>query len=104
MLLYWDYELVADDLLWFIFYLCKKELLFFNRQELLEKAKDRYNKCGIKQKPAEYYIVNKGVLKENAKNKYRNLSEEEKEAKREYVKKDIEIWQKTKRILKLKEN
>ena len=40
---------------------------FFNRQELLEKAKDRYNKCGIKQKPAEYYIANKGVLKENAK-------------------------------------
>ena len=40
---------------------------FFNRQELLEKAKDRHNKCGIKQKPAEYYIANKGVLKENAK-------------------------------------
>ena len=45
----------------------KMNYYFFNRQELLEKANNRYNKCGIKQKPAEYYIANKGVLKENAK-------------------------------------
>ena len=67
MLLYWDYELVADNLLWFIFIYIKMNYYFFNRQELLEKANNRYNKCGIKQKPAEYYIANKGVLKENAK-------------------------------------
>ena len=51
----------------------------FNRQELLQKVKDKY--CGGKEKAAKYYIENK-FLKE--KNKYKNLSEEEKEAKREY--------------------
>ena len=56
----------------------------FNRQELLQKAKDRYHNCGGKEKAAEYYAANKEVLKENAKNKYVNVSEEEKGAKREY--------------------
>ena len=44
---------------------------FFNRKELLQKAKD--NSCG-KEKPAKYYLENKDVLKENSKNKYRNVS------------------------------
>ena len=39
----------------------------FNRQELLQKAKDRYHNCCGKGKAAEYYIVNTEVLKENAK-------------------------------------
>ena len=56
----------------------------FNRQELLQKAKDRYHNFDGKEKAAEYYIQNKEVIKENAANSYRNLSEEEKEAKREY--------------------
>ena len=56
----------------------------FNRQELLQKAKDGYHSCGGKEKAAEYYTANKEVLKENAKNKHVNESEEEKEAKREY--------------------
>ena len=50
----------------------------FNRQELLEKAKDRYHNRGSKKEAAENYIANKDVLKEKAKNKYRNQSEEEK--------------------------
>ena len=28
---------------------------WFNRQELLQKAKDRYHNCGDKEKAAEYY-------------------------------------------------
>ena len=56
----------------------------FNKQELLQKAKDRYHNCGSKKEAAENYIANKDVLKEKANNKYRNWSEEEKEAKREY--------------------
>ena len=45
---------------------------WFNRQELLEKAKDRYHNSSSKEKAAEYYIANKDVLKEKAKNKYKN--------------------------------
>ena len=40
---------------------------FFNRQGLLQKAKDRYHNCGGKGKVVEYYIANNEVLKENAK-------------------------------------
>ena len=54
---------------------------FFNRQESLQKTKDRYHNGGGKEKTAEYYFKNKEVLRENAKSKQRNLSQEEKEAK-----------------------
>ena len=57
---------------------------FFNRQELLQNAKDKYHNCGGKEKAAKYCIKNKDVLKENANNKYRSVSEEEKEAQRKY--------------------
>ena len=57
---------------------------WFNRQELLQKANDRYHNCGDKEKAAKYYIANKDVIKQKTKYKSRNLSEEEKEAKREY--------------------
>ena len=50
---------------------------WFNRKELLQKAKDRYHNGG------EYYLKNRGVFEENANDKYRSLSEEEKERKRE---------------------
>ena len=56
----------------------------FNKEELLQKAKNRYHNCVGKGKVAKYYIRNKDVLKENANNKYKILSKEEKEAKREY--------------------
>ena len=62
----------------------KMSYYFFNRPELLQKAKYRYHNCGGKNKAAEHYIANKEVLKENAKNKYRNLLEEKKEVKIEY--------------------
>ena len=57
---------------------------WYNKQELLQKAKDRYHDCDGKEKAAKYYLENRGVLKEKTNNKYRNSSEEEKEVKREY--------------------
>ena len=36
----------------------------FNRQEILQKAKERYSK----EKAAEYYLQNKEVIKEKARN------------------------------------
>ena len=59
---------------------------WFNRQELLQKAKDRYRNCGGKEKASEYFVANEDVLKEKANSKYKNLSEEGKEVKREYQK------------------
>ena len=38
----------------------KNELLQFNRQGILQKAKERYSK----EKAAEYYIKNKEAIKE----------------------------------------
>ena len=46
----------------------------FNRQEILEKAKERYSK----EKAAEYNLKNKEAIKEKSKNRYINLSKEEK--------------------------
>ena len=42
-------------------------LYWFNRQELLHKARDRYHNCGDKEKAVEYYIANKNIIKEKAK-------------------------------------
>ena len=39
---------------------------WFNRQEMLEKAKDRY----FKEKAVEYYLKNKEAIKEKSKNQY----------------------------------
>ena len=38
----------------------------FNRQEILQKAKEKY----YKQKAAECYLKNKEVIKEKARNRY----------------------------------
>ena len=56
---------------------------WFNKQELLKKAKEKYDNDGGKEKTTKYYRDNKDVLKENARNKYKNLTEEEKELKRQ---------------------
>ena len=47
---------------------------WFNRQEILQKAKERYSK----EKAAEYYKQNKKVITEKSRNRYKNMSEEEK--------------------------
>ena len=58
---------------------------WFNRQELLQKTKDKYDNGG-KEKAAKYYQDNKKVIKNKANDKYKNLTDEEKEAKRQYSK------------------
>ena len=55
---------------------------WFNKKEILYKAKENYDNCGAKEKAAEYYHASKNVLKENARNKYKNMSEKEKEARK----------------------
>ena len=57
---------------------------WFNRQELLQKAKEIYDNGGNEKD--KYYRDNKDVIKEKEKNKYRSLSEEEKKVKRQYSK------------------
>ena len=52
----------------------------------MQKSEKSYHNCGGKEKAAEYYKTNKGVIKEKVKNNYKNLTEEEKEAKMQYSK------------------
>ena len=47
---------------------------WFNRQEILQKARERYSK----EKAAEFYKQNKEVIKEKSRDRYKNSSEEEK--------------------------
>ena len=42
----------------------------FNRQEILEKAKERYSK----EKASEYYLKNKEAIKEKATKRYKNIT------------------------------
>ena len=58
---------------------------WFNRQELLQKVKKKYDNGG-KEKAANYYQANKDVIQQKSNDKYKNLTEEEKEAKRQYSK------------------
>ena len=55
---------------------------WFNRQEILQKAKENYSK----EKAAEYYKQNKEAIKENSRERYKNLSQEEKYKMKEYKK------------------
>ena len=72
---------------------------WFNRQEALQKAKERYSK----EKAAEYYQQNKEVIKEKAREHYRNLSVEERNNIKEYQKKRYqELIQHKKEALKNK--
>ena len=57
---------------------------WFNREELLKKAKEKYQNKDGKEKAAKYYQENKEVIKEKTRNKYKNLTEEEKELKRQH--------------------
>ena len=48
---------------------------WFNRQEILQKAKERYSK----EKAAEYYFKTKEAIKEKSREHHKNLSQEEKD-------------------------
>ena len=56
---------------------------WFNRQEILRKAKEKYSK----EKATEYYKQSKEAIKEKSKQRSKNLSREEKDKIREYRKK-----------------
>ena len=56
---------------------------WFNRQEILQKAK---KKCS-KKTSAEYYLQNKEAIKEKSRERYKNLSQEQKDKITEYQKK-----------------
>ena len=56
---------------------------WFNRKEILQKAKERYSK----EKAAEYYAQNKEAIKEKSREHYKNLSQEEKDKIKEYQRK-----------------
>ena len=71
----------------------------FNRQEILQKAKERYSK----EKAAEYYLQNKEAIKEKARDRYKNLSEGKKNKIKDYQKKKYqELRQYKKEALKSK--
>ena len=53
---------------------------WFNRQEILQKAKERYSK----EKAAECYLQNKEAIKEKSRERYKNLSQKEKDKIKEY--------------------
>ena len=55
----------------------------FTRQEILQKAKEKYSK----EKAGEYYLQNKDPIKEKSKNRYKNFSEEEKDKIKVYQRK-----------------
>ena len=61
---------------------------WFNRQEILQKAKERYSK----EKAAEYYLKNKEAIKEKSKERYKNLSHEKKDKIKNYQRKSIKNW------------
>ena len=57
----------------------------FNRQKILQKAKDKYSK----EKAAEYYLKNKEAIKENSKNRYKNCQKKKKTRLKSIKEKDI---------------
>ena len=54
---------------------------WFNRQEILQKAKEKYSKA------AQYYAQNKEAIKEKSRERYKNLSQEQKDKIKGYQKK-----------------
>ena len=58
---------------------------WFNRQEILQKAKENYSK----EKVAEYYKQNKEAIKEKSRECYKNLPQEKEDKIKEYQRKKI---------------
>ena len=70
---------------------------WFNKQELLQKAKETYDNNGGKENKS-----GKDVLREKTRNKYRNLTEDEKEVKRQYSRDRYnEIMEKLSSVIKM---
>ena len=58
---------------------------WFNRKEILQKAKERYSK----EKAAEYYLENNEAIMKNSRDWCKSLSKEEKDKIKEYQRKNI---------------
>ena len=58
---------------------------WFNRQKILQKAKETYSK----EKAAEYYSQNKEAIKEKSRQRYKNLSQQKKTRLKSTKEKDI---------------
>ena len=70
---------------------------WFNRQEIFQKAKEKYSK----EKAAEYQAQNKETIREKSREHYKNLSQEEKDKIKEYQRKKYqELVQYKKEALK----
>ena len=67
---------------------------WFNRQEILQKAKEKYSK----EKAVEYYKQNKKAIEEKSRQHYKHLSQEEKDKIKEYQKTNIKNWFNVKKI------
>ena len=67
---------------------------WFNRQEILQKAKEKYSK----EKAVEYYKQNKKAIEEKSRQHYKHLSQEEKDKIKQYQKTNIKNWFNVKKI------
>ena len=74
----------------------KMNYYWFNKQEILRKAKENYSK----EKAAEYYKQNKEAIKEKSRERYKNLSQEQKDKSKKYEKKNQDLVQYKKEGLK----
>ena len=69
---------------------------WFNGQEILQKAKEKYSK----EKAAEYYKQNKEAIKEKSRERYKNLSQDKKRQKERTSKNNIKNWFSIKKSVK----
>ena len=61
---------------------------WFNRQKILQKAKERHSK----EKAAEYYLKNKEAIKEKARHVIKTYQEKRKPKLKSIKKKDTKNW------------
>ena len=82
--LHWRYELTEKDFFVSLTnYYIKMSYYWFDRQKILQKAKEKYSK----EKATGYYLQNKEAIKEKSTERYKHLSQVEKDKIKEYQKK-----------------
>ena len=75
---------------------------WFNREELLKKAHDKYNNKGGKEKAAKYYQKNKEMIKKRERDRYKSMTDIERNEK---INKSLERYYKLKgQYLKVKKS
>ena len=71
ILLHWGYELTKKYFFVGLTNYCiKMNYYWLNRQEILQKVKERYSR----EKAAEYYLRNREAIKEKPRERYKDLS------------------------------